>query len=101
MDFVALLTGKKRIYYKTAAKTEKILVMMSYFGTREWKFGNKNVQNLVNKTKHFRQSHGNFDFDMRNIDWNEFFRNYIPGIKRYFFKENCQNLKKLRSSYEM
>lgn len=100
MDFIALISGRRRIYYKAFTKTEKILVMMSYFGKREWKFGNKNIENLVNKTKSFKQRHGSFDFDMRNIDWNEFFRNYVPGIKRYFFKENCENVRKLRSSYE-
>lgn len=99
MDLAAKLTGKRTIYYKISKKTEKILVMMSYFGRREWNFGNKNIEALVIKTKTLKFV-GNFDFDMRNIDWNYFFRNYVPGIKRYFFKENCENIKKLEASYQ-
>lgn len=99
MDLAAKLTGKRAIYYKISKKTEKILVMMSYFGRREWNFGNSNIEALVVKTKTLKFV-GNFDFDMRNIDWKCFFRNYVPGIKRYFFKENCENVKKLEASYQ-
>lgn len=27
------------------------------------------------------------EFDMRTIDWKEYFFHYMPGIKKYFFKE--------------
>lgn len=33
----------------------------------------------------------NLEFDMQTIDWNEYFLNYLPGIKRYFFKEHLTN----------
>lgn len=26
-------------------------------------------------------------FDLRTIDWNEYFDHYLPGIKKYIFKE--------------
>lgn len=99
--------------------------MMSYFGLREWKFCNENINELANllksqsKTcvqnrdsyrwqnaitsmnangidhrnlndsvheKPFMQ-HRSLEFDMRTIDWKEYFFHYLPGIKKYFFKE--------------
>lgn len=100
MDFLCLLIGKKMNYRKAYRKTEKILIMMSFFGTREWNFRNENIQRLVERTKEFKYQRGNLDFDIRNIDWNQYFRNYIPGIKRYYFKEDCDNVKALEKSYQ-
>lgn len=100
MDFVALIIGKRMMYRKAYRKTEKILIIMSYFGTRQWTFQNKNVQSLVEKTKNFQFQRGSMDFDMRNINWPEYFRNYIPGIKRYFLKEDCDDVRALKSSYQ-
>lgn len=98
-DLVALFLGKKMLYRKAYQKTEKILLKMSFFGLRQWSFGNTNIQSLVHKTKKFQYKFGTLDFDMRCINWNEFFCNYVPGIKRCFFKENCKNVKSLQSTY--
>lgn len=109
--------------------------MMSYFGLREWKFCNKNIDELANLLKSHAKNHvqkrnlttdsyrwqndttasihssngietienvetnlhdsnGNIsmhyrslEFDMRTINWKEYFFHYLPGIKKYFFKE--------------
>lgn len=100
MDFVALILGKKVMYSKAYKKIEKVLVMMSYFGTREWEFTNGNVDRLLKCTRDFKYEKGNLEFDIRKINWNEYFRNYIPGIKRYFFKEDCGSLRQMKTFYE-
>jgi len=100
MDILAFMIGKKMIYRRAYAKTEKILIIMSFFGLREWNFGNRNIQMLLEKTKNFSYQRGSFDFDMRKINWTEYFRHYIPGIKRYYFKENASNVKRLAAYYQ-
>lgn len=100
MDFLHLLIGKKMVYRKAYRKTEKVLLRMAYFGTREWNFGNENVRRLIEESKKFEFSNENMDFDLKNINWEEYFRNYIPGIKRHFFKENCKDAKKLVVTYQ-
>lgn len=59
---------------------------MSYFGLREWQFENTNIQkmsgNLHTKDKNDLQ------FNIDNIDWIEYFHYYLPGIRKYLFKEN-------------
>jgi fatty acyl-CoA reductase len=96
MDLVALTIGKKMLYRRAYQKTEKILIIMSFFGLREWKVGNKNVQAMLEKSKTFRN---HLDFDMRNVNWSEYFRTFIPGIKKYFFKENA-NSARLAAQYQ-
>lgn len=66
--------------------------MMSYFGLREWQFENTNIDRLASEIKKQGGSnkflHGaNLEFDMQTIDWDEYFFHYLPGIKKYFFKE--------------
>lgn len=97
MDLLALGTGKKMIYRRAYKKTEKVLMMMSFFGLREWNFGNQNVQRMVEKTRNFKNR---LDFDVRNVDWREYFRAYIPGIKRYYFNENPNNVRRLAAQYQ-
>lgn len=75
-------------------------MIMSYFGLRQWDFKFKNIERLIDETKHFKFDRGHLDFDLKTIDWSEFFKNYIPGIKKYYFRENCENVEKLRVSYD-
>lgn len=97
MDFIALTLNKKMLYRHAYAKTEKILIIMSFFGLREWKVGNKNVQAMLEKTKTFKNR---LDFDMRNVNWREYFCTFIPGIKKYFFKEKANNSTRLAAQYQ-
>lgn len=99
MDILIFGIGKKMIYRRAYAKTEKILIMMSFFGLREWHFGNRNIQMLLEKTKNFTYQRGDLEFDVRKINWPEYFRSYIPGIKRHYFKENSTNVKHLARHY--
>lgn len=92
-----LVVGKKMIYRQAYKKTENILMMMSFFGLREWNFGNENIQRLLEKTRHFPNR---LDFDLRNVDWNKYFHAYIPGIKRYYYKENSSNIQRLSAQYQ-
>lgn len=104
---------------KNYSKLCRVLSMMSYFGLREWNFCNKNIDQLAkllkNQSKcsnelnksiscsrngtHTDNQTCNLEFDMRTIDWNEYFYNYLPGIKKYFFKERLTNNKKCIKHY--
>lgn len=58
---------------------------MSYFGLREWKFENTNIQKVSGNLQ--AKDRTDLQFNMDNIDWIEYFHDYLPGIKKYFFKE--------------
>lgn len=117
--------------------------MMSFFGLREWKFCNKNIDQLadllksqqkqsaieqnnstnlirwqngttsinsiqkngiingkcVTNNKFNRNAQSYLEFDMRTIDWDEYFFHYLPGIKKYFFKESMLDSKSCRKRY--
>lgn len=85
LDFIALLSGKKRIYLKTQNKFKSMMISLTPFNTRQWAFGNQNMKILVEETKHFKFKRGEHNFDWLTIDWDEFFKNFIPGINRFVF----------------
>lgn len=86
-------------YTQGYQKLCRIINMMSYFGLRDWHFRNANVHSL---SQALRQQPINCDlpFDMATINWEEYFLSYLPGIKKYFFKESYSNLEHSRKHYE-
>lgn len=85
LDFIAFLSGKKRIYLKMQNKFKSMMISLTPFNARQWAFGNQNMKRLVEETKHFKFKRGEHNFDWLTIDWDEFFKNFIPGINRFVF----------------
>uniref|UniRef100_A0A2A4JS90 Fatty acyl-CoA reductase n=1 Tax=Heliothis virescens TaxID=7102 RepID=A0A2A4JS90_HELVI len=85
IDGVAVIIGKKPMLRKAYTKITKFSEVMAYFATREWKFDNSNTQKLYSEMceadKHL------FDFDMSTMDWNDYFYNYIRGVRVYLLKD--------------
>ncbi|XP_037933870.1 fatty acyl-CoA reductase wat [Teleopsis dalmanni] len=97
LDLIAMVTGQKRIYTKAYRKISKIIYMMSWFGLKEWKFAHRNIDELdamlVGEERRLLQ------FNMTTINWNEYFRSYLSGIRKYFFKDNDNKLQKRKTIY--
>lgn len=77
--------------------------MMAYFGLREWSFENTNISRLASDV---RRQYGpnsgdniNLEFELSTIDWEDYFLNYLPGIKRYVFKESLADNEQCRKHY--
>uniref|UniRef100_A0A182KGY1 Fatty acyl-CoA reductase n=1 Tax=Anopheles christyi TaxID=43041 RepID=A0A182KGY1_9DIPT len=85
LDLVRQLRGKRPFYRRMVAKTNRFLETMSYFGLREWKIANENVVRL--RTLLTPTEASLLEFDLSTVDWDEYFRAYIPGIRRYFLAE--------------
>lgn len=67
--------------------------MMSYFGLNEWDFENRNMKRLaadIERTESKRSLNGSsLEFEFKNINWDEYFVEYLPGIKKYVFNEKA------------
>lgn len=107
MDGFGMILGQKRRYsslIKVIKSTTKLncnpirfskgfklidraISIMSYFGLREWKFDNRNVERLWNAINQSHVLASQLPFDMRTIDWPEYFRHYLPGINRHYFNQ--------------
>ncbi|XP_062555938.1 fatty acyl-CoA reductase wat-like [Armigeres subalbatus] len=85
LDLTQVIRRKKPLYRKALRKTTHFLELMSYFGLREWTIGNGNLRRLRSLLSN--EEARLLEFDMGTINWAEYFRTYIPGIRRYWFKE--------------
>ena len=72
-------------YRRMAAKTNRFLETMAYFGLREWQIANENVVRL--RTLLTPTEASLLEFDLSTVDWDEYFQAYIPGIRRYYLGE--------------
>lgn len=96
----SLLIFLSHSFVKAYRKIDTVLEMMSYFGLRDWKFCNNNVLQLNKLISYRNRQLYSLDFEMEKINWSEYFRHYIPGIKKYHFKEDVKNLQKSQMHYK-
>ncbi|XP_015043113.2 fatty acyl-CoA reductase wat isoform X1 [Drosophila pseudoobscura] len=91
LDLIAMVTGQKRIYVKAYRKISRIIDMMAWFGLKEWKFSHRNIDELNELLP--RGERTVLQFNIATINWSEYFRSYLSGIRRYFFKDNANDNK--------
>lgn len=65
--------------------------MMSWFGLKEWKFAHHNIDELNARLPQAERA--KLQFNITTINWSEYFRSYLSGIRRYFFKDNANDNK--------
>ncbi|KAM3955664.1 fatty acyl-CoA reductase wat [Aphomia sociella] len=97
-DVVAVCLGRKPKMMKVYKKVHKFSSVLTYFCTREISFCNDNTRELWQKT-----SDGDkeiFPFSMKNINWDEYFQDYLAGIRRYLFKESDDTLPRARLKWK-
>lgn len=73
---------------------------MSYFGSRQWEIENQNVMNLIEKVSRLKNFSDDLEFDMRKVKWEEYFENYIPGFRQYYYKADPKKAKQAAEKYK-
>lgn len=85
IDAFAMLTGHKPKMMEVYKKIYKFTSSISYFATRSWKFSNKNTVEMWKKLDD--RDKELFPFSMALVNWIQFFRFYLRGIRRYLLNE--------------
>ncbi|XP_059061564.1 fatty acyl-CoA reductase wat-like [Achroia grisella] len=85
VDAIAVLIGKKPMLRKAYTKIAKFSDVLSYFALRQWKFSNANIQSLYSDLCEADKQM--FGFDMSSISWNEYFYNYVRGVRIFLLKD--------------
>lgn len=128
MDFFLMCAGRRPRLLKFYQKIHKFSSVISFFCTNEWvsliellnfidwielkwnhlivkffstwhfkMFTNTNVQRLWKKIG--TRDHDIFDFNIRNVDWEEYSHHYIKGMRFYLFKDNQSTLEAARKKW--
>ena len=86
VDAACFAIGSRFRLVKIYKKIFRFSDVISYFATREWKFRNDRVQALWQKLGPQDRQH--FLFDMRSLDWDDYYYHYILGMREHMFKED-------------
>lgn len=90
IDKIAEVCGKKPRLWDSYQKIHKLANVISYFSTREWLMPNHNVQKLWNMLS--EKDKQKFYFNLDQIDWKEYFRDHLLGIRQYIIKDSYDTI---------
>lgn len=79
-------------------KINKFASVIAYFSTKTWKFSNDNVQALWDELPEVDKKV--FPFTMRDVDWDDFFRTQILGLRVFFVKDDLSTLPQARKKWQ-
>ncbi|XP_045538347.1 fatty acyl-CoA reductase wat [Papilio machaon] len=97
-DALALCLGRKPRMLKVYSKIHKFSEVISYFCTREITFCNRRTRHLWDTTSQLDRQL--FPFSMAEVDWDEYFDDYLLGIRRYLFKQTDDSLPRARIKWK-
>lgn len=75
---------------KIQHKLSKAFNCLEYFTTRQWRFTDDNVRDLI--THMSVADRENFQFDVTRIDWDAYFEKYVLGLRAFLYKQNPKTL---------
>jgi fatty acyl-CoA reductase len=71
-------------------KINKAFAPLEFFTTHQWRFISNNPIHLMEEMT--TEDQEMFYFDVRKINWQNYFENYILGIRQIVFKEDLSTL---------
>lgn len=71
-------------------KAHRALAVSEFFTTNQWRFLSSNPIRLLDEMS--PQDRKIFCFDVRQIDWKNYFESYIIGVRRFILKENPKSI---------
>ncbi|KAJ0182959.1 hypothetical protein K1T71_000935 [Dendrolimus kikuchii] len=98
VDCLAVCLGRKPKMLKVYKKIHKFSSVLAYFCTREISFDNRRTRELWKQTS--EDDKKLFPFSMGDISWDEYFEEYLVGIRRHLFKESDDTLPRARIKWK-
>uniref|UniRef100_A0A1I7TCX4 Fatty acyl-CoA reductase n=1 Tax=Caenorhabditis tropicalis TaxID=1561998 RepID=A0A1I7TCX4_9PELO len=93
MDWYCRLRGRKSSplirYARMYEKAWKMTDTLHFFTTRGWNFHANGMPELYGKMT--QEDQKNFNFDVRQVDWDSYLFDYVMGIKKFINKENVED----------
>lgn len=94
-DISARVVGKKKNNVKLYGKVWKMIETLHFFTTRGWSFKAKGMPDLYARMT--EEDKKEYNFDVRQVNWNSYLFDYVMGIKKFLLKENLENLERSRA----
>jgi len=93
-DGVFMLIGSKPKFVDLYKRIDNSLLTYEFFMTNEWSWDNAVFLRILKSIPSHEKD--TFNFDMRAIDWDRYYRSLTLGVKMYVLKDNMDELPKAR-----
>ncbi len=80
-------------------KMHRLLPLVDFYNTRPWEFKTAGLVELQSALS--EEDARTFNFDVRLIDWVEYLRTYVLGVRQFIHKEDLTTLPAARRSLQM
>jgi len=97
LDCYMRVIGRKPMFSKLSEKIYKSVRTLDFFTSHSWLFPNDNSISLQNEMNDLDQKL--FGFDLKELDWAEYWHNYCMGSKQYLLREDLARTSKCRERY--
>ncbi|KAJ8721380.1 hypothetical protein PYW07_002155 [Mythimna separata] len=84
IDLWCTFTGRKATQMKLQSKLKKVVDAVKFFLLNEWRFSDNNIRNLLQTMS--PEDKETFNFDVKTINWETCFRDYLLGARKYLLK---------------
>lgn len=86
VDLARRCTGRRPRMVRFLEQSKNAMEAVRFFTTQTWEFSSNNMLLLHSRLSPFdRQT---FDIDIRKINWESYWENYLLGVRRYLFKQD-------------
>jgi fatty acyl-CoA reductase len=93
-DGISIMVGSKPRFMNVYKKMNSSLQTFEFFISNEWNWSNSVYSRILQSIPSDEKE--TFDFDMRKIDWENYYRALTLGIKVYVVKDDMKELPKAR-----
>ncbi|KAI4499659.1 hypothetical protein M0802_005229 [Mischocyttarus mexicanus] len=97
LDLGMLCVRKKSRFLRLYRKLHVMLDVLSYFSLNEWKFTNERWIEVTKKLT--TEDQKLFYCDMKDLDWDIYFRTYFLGIRLFVLKDPIETLPQARKNW--
>ncbi|XP_053961383.1 putative fatty acyl-CoA reductase CG5065 [Anastrepha ludens] len=94
IDFLLLIVGRKPFMVHIQNKISTGLKLLQYYTTKDWDFRNENFQRLSDNLNQTDQEL--FDTSVGQVNWEQYIRGYIIGMRTYILGENEETIPKAK-----
>lgn len=100
VDFVTKLFGSKPQLVKIFQKFDQAASVLMAFTSRQWKFNSNNGLMLIRDIMS-AEDRRLFNFDVADLDWPEYLKDYVLGVRKFMLREPLSNLSQARKNLNL
>ncbi|XP_071054447.1 putative fatty acyl-CoA reductase CG5065 [Onthophagus taurus] len=94
IDFLLRIIRITPFLVRTQRKVSKGLNILNYYSSKKWNFEHNKIKMIASKLS--KNDGEIFNCDLISINWNDYFSNYILGIRKYVMHESSTSIPKAK-----